>query len=207
MRPRLGLFLGLVLAVTTWWFFRRARAAFDAESIEGTRAVLFLGGAIVLSIATGIVFVLAFLPAVGELIGNFFFQPNTKLDRTIQDKAREALDRGDLEKALGFFQDALAAEPGDIFSISEIARLLCEHRCDPAAAREFLEETMRREWPPEDLAFLMLRLADVCARHADDPERARELWRAIMMAYPGTRHAGQAQEEIAALDADSAPEA
>ena len=205
MRPRFGLTLGFIFAGLTWWLFHRARIAFAAEEIGGGEAVLYLGGAIVLSVATGIVIVTAFLPAVGEIIGNFFFSPNTQLDRTAQDKAREALERGDSEKALRYFHDALAAEPGDILSISEIARLLCEHRHDPAAAREFLEETMRqRDWTSDDLAFLLLRLAWVCAHDAHDPARAREVWQGIVLAYPGTRFAEQAVEEIAALDTGSA---
>lgn len=207
MRPRFGLTLGFICAGLTWWLFRRARAAFDAEVIGGTEALLFLGGAIILSVITGVVIVTAFLPAVGELVGNFFFQPNARLDRTAQDKAREALDRGDLDKALRLFQEAHAAEPGDILSISEIARLLCEHRHEPEAARDFLETAMReRDWTNDDLAFLLLRLAWVCAHEAHDPARARELWQGILLAYPGTRFAEQAQEEIAALDAERAPE-
>ena len=205
MRPRFGLTLSFLCAGLTWWLFRRARIAFSAEAIGGTEAVLFLGGAIVLSVVTGIVIVTAFLPAVGELVGNFFFQPNTKLDRTAQDKAREALERGDPDKALRYFHEAHAAEPGDILSISEIARLLCEHRHAPEAAREFLEETMRqRDWTSDDLAFLLLRLAWVCAHDAHDPARAREVWQGIVLAYPGTRYAEQAQEEIAALDVKGA---
>lgn len=207
MRPRAGISLGLLFAALTWWLFHRARIAFSAEVIGGTEAILYLGGAILLSVATGVVIVTAVLPAVGEIIGNFFFSPNTKLDRTFQDKAREALERGDPGRALQNFQEALTVEPGDILSISEIARLLCEHRHDPIAARDFLEETMRaRDWTHDDLAFLLLRLAWVCAHDAHDPARAREIWQGIVLAYPGTRFADQAQEELAALDAESAPE-
>ena len=202
MRPRLGLTFGLILALLTIWVWHRARIAFSAEIVDGSHALIYLGAALVLSVTTGIVFVVAFLPAIGEFVGNFFFQPNTKLDRTFQDKAREALERGEFDKALGFYNDALDAEPGDIFSISEIARLLCEHRHEPQLAREFLEESMRRDWLRDDLAFLLLRLADVCAHHAGDPARAKELWQGIVIAYPGTRFADQAQEESAALGAE-----
>jgi hypothetical protein len=43
------------------------------------------------------------LPFLGEFVGNFFFSPNVELERSFQDKAREALERGDQEKALDLF--------------------------------------------------------------------------------------------------------
>ena len=202
MRSRSRLFFGFLLLALTGWLFHRARLAFAAEAIDGFSAMNYLCGAVLLSLATGIYFVFSLLPAFGEVVGNFFFSPNTKLDRSCQDQAREALENGDPDKALDLFYDALETEPGDMLATSEIARLLCEHRHQPAAAREFLEDALRRDWTRDDLAFLLLRLADVCAHHAADPTRARELWQGIIIAYPGTHYAEQAQEEIAALPAD-----
>ena len=69
----------------------------------------------------------------------------SKVERSFQDKAREALERGDPDKALGLFSDAVEADPEDIFSTSEIARLLCTLRQAPEAAREFLEKALRRD--------------------------------------------------------------
>ena len=206
MNPRLRLAFILFFAGVAWWVAHRARLAFASESVGGIEAVGYLFAVVILCVIFGVVFVVWVLPFLGEFVGNFFFSPNVELERSFQDKAREALERGDQEKALDLFYKALEVEPGDIFATSEIARLLCTHRQAPQEAREFLEEAMRRDWTRDDLAFLLLRLADVCAHHAGDPTRARELWQGVIIAYPGTNYADQAQEELTALDHPPTPD-
>ena len=206
MRPRLGIILGLVLATLTWLLFEHARSTFGSESVDGTRALVYFAGTLVLAVITGMVLVLAFLPAIGEAAGNFFFQPNEKLGPSPHDQAQAALERGDAEGALKIYRAALLDVPGDIVATLEVARLLCAHRHEPVAAREFLERALRRDWPRDDFARIILRLAEVCAWHLEDLPRARELWQNLVIAYPGTPHADEAQAHLASLEPDPAEE-
>lgn len=206
LRPRLGIILGLLLAGLTWLLFEHARAAFRAEFVDGTRAMACLAGTLLLAILTGIVLVLAFLPALGEAAGNFFFHPNEKLGPSPHDQAQAALARGDAEAALKIYRAALIDNRRDLVATLEVARLLCVHRAAPQAAREFLETALRGDWPPDDFARLILRLAEICAWHLDDLPRARELWQNLIIAYPGTPHADEARQHLAALENGAADE-
>lgn len=205
LRPRLGIILGLILAGLGWLLFEQARTASRAESVDGTRVILYFAGTILLAVLIGVVLVLVFLPAVGEAAGNFFFQPNQKLGPSRHDQARAALDRGDPEGALKAYRALLIDEPGDLVATLEVARLLSVHRNDPPAAREFLENALRRDWPRDDYAQLILRLAEIHAWHLDDLPRARELWQNLVIAYPGTSHADEAQAHLASVQ-ESAPD-
>ena len=192
--------LGLILAGLTWLLFEHGRAAFRADSVDGTRALVYFAGTLLLAVLTGIILVVAFLPAVGEFAGNFFFHPNEKLGSSPHDQARAALDRGDPEGALKIYRAALIDRPGDVVATLEVARLLCVHRADPSAAREFLEKALRRDWPRDEFARLILRLAEISAWHLNDLPRARELWQNLVIAYPGTSHADEAQAHLASLE-------
>jgi len=198
--PRNGLLLGLALAALTWALFEQGRLTLKAHPDDPSLIGLFFLGAILLSVVTGIVFVVAFLPALGELIGNFFFQPNEKPGPSPHAQAQEALAQGDPETALRCFRAAVLDHRQDRIATSEIARLLCEHRGEPIAGRDFLENALRRSWPPDDYAFLILRLAEIYAFHLGDLPRATELWQRTVMVYPATEHADEARARLAALD-------
>jgi tetratricopeptide (TPR) repeat protein len=198
--PRNGLLLGLALAALTWALFEQGRLTLKAHPEDPSLIALFFLGTILLSVVTGIVLVVAFLPALGELIGDFFFQPSATSTPSLHEQAEEALARGDAETALQIYRAALLDNRRDRVATSEIARLLCEHQREPIAGRDFLENALRRDWPPDDFAFLILRLAEIYAFHLGDLSRATELWQRTLLVYPATPHAEEAGARLAALE-------
>lgn len=192
--PRLFVFLGL--AWLTFYLFGQARAANGQEDVDATRVVLLFGAVVLVGGVTGVLFVVMIMPAIGDLVGNFFFQPDQKLIRTPHDVALGACARGDFEAAIEAYEKALEEDPSDTLAHSEIAKIQCEQFGDPSAAAATLEAALQRDWPVEDAAFLSSRLVDVYWKHQRDARQARALLLQIIEAMPGTRHASNAEHRL-----------
>lgn len=172
----------------------------QARPEDPTLVVLVFGATVLLAAVMGVILVVFVLPAFGEFVGNCFFQPDEELGPSLHEEAQDALARGDAAAAMKLYGAALLKNARDRIATAETARLLCEHRLEPGAGRDFLEAALRRDWPPEDFAFLILRLAEIYAFHLHDVTRARELWQRTLLVYPATPHADEARDRLAALE-------
>jgi tetratricopeptide (TPR) repeat protein len=108
--------------------------------------------------------------------------------------------RGDFEGAILEYRHCLECDPADTLALSEIARLHAEKLGDPPAAIAVLDEALRREWPPEDAAFLKTRLANVYWAQLRDAARARELLQEIVAFFPNSQHAVNARHRLREID-------
>lgn len=196
--PRLFVFLGLVWL--TLVLFREARIASGKPDVDASRIVLLFGSVVLVGAFTGILFVLMIMPAIGDAIGNFFFQPNARAEKDAHSDAQAALARGDYETAVEEYRKVVEQDPTDTLSYSEIAKISCEHLQDAAAAAEVLEQALERKWPPDDAAFLSARLVDVYWKFQHDAPRARALLLQIIETMPGSRHAANAQHRLQEIE-------
>lgn len=196
--PRLLLFAGL--AWLAFVLFREARAVNNAPDVDATRVIMLFGGVILVGGAAGILFVLMVMPAIGDAVGNFFFQPSQPVEKGPHDHALAAMARGDYEDAIEAYRRALEKDPADPLAYSEIAKISCEHLADAAGAAAILEAALQREWPPDDAAFLSTRLADVYWQHQRDAARARALLLQIIESLPGSRHASNAEHKLKEIE-------
>lgn len=196
--PRILLFLGL--AWVTLILFNEARIVNAQEEADSSKVVLLFGSVVLVGGLTGVLFVIMIMPAMGDWIGNFFFQPNEQAERDPHADAQAALARGDHEGAIAEYRAVLEKDPGDLLSYSEIAKIACDHLADPAMAAEVLEQAMEREWTPDDAAFLTTRLVDVYWQHQRDARRARALLLQIIEAMPGTRNAANAEHRLREIE-------
>jgi tetratricopeptide (TPR) repeat protein len=190
----------LALAYLAFVFLREAQALHAKPDADGTRVVLmFMGVVFTGLIAAGLV-ATAILPQLGEGIGNFFFNPNEKLEDHPHTVAITAVARGDYQRAVDEYRKVTHKNPEDTLAYSEAARVLCEkmHQCEEGAA--LLEHALDRDWAPEDAAFLSLRLADVYWHHTHDLSRARELLLQIMEQVPDSKQAATAAHKLHELD-------
>jgi hypothetical protein len=187
------LYLGFVL-------FHEARLAMNAEIVDQSRVVMLFGAMVLTGVAAGGVLVVFFLPILGDWIGNFFFNPNDRLERSPHADALAAIARGDFDTAIEEYHECLDRNPTDTLAISEVARLYAEKLDDPGSAARELEEALVREWPPDEAAFLTLRLAEIHWAHLHDARRARELLLSITGSFPNTQHAALAQQRLREIE-------
>ncbi len=202
--PRLILFAGL--GWLAFVLFSEARAINDQPDGDPSKIVLLFGAVVLVGGLAGILFVLMVMPAIGDAIGNFFFQPNQQATPDPHAAAQAALARGDYPEAVEEYQKFLESEPDDLLAYSEIAKIYCDHLADPDAAAQTIEQAMQREWAADDAAFLTTRLVEIYWHHQHDAARARALLQQLIEALPGTRHAANAHHRLREIEQQSALE-
>jgi tetratricopeptide (TPR) repeat protein len=139
------------------------------------------------------------LPRVAEHVGNFFYSSGERIGHVDSDEAAALMARGDFQGALRVFEARLVANPRDLMSIKEIARLQSEHLDDPEGAIAFLDrQANNHAWSADDRAYLRFRKVDVYERGMEDFDQAREELEGILLGFPSTRHAANARHRLAA---------
>ncbi len=196
--PRLLLFVGLT--ALTLYLFHQAQVITSQPDVDTSRVVMLFGSVVIVGGAAGILFVLMVLPRVGDMIGNFFFQPDVQIEKNPHSSAMAALARGDFAGAVEEYRQIVQDNPADTHAYSEIAKISCEHLEDPAGAAQVLEDALQHEWPPEDAAFLSSRLVDVYWKFQHDARSARALLLQIVETMPGSRHAANAEHRLREIE-------
>jgi len=196
--PRILLFLGL--AWLAFVLFHEARIVNQQPEVDAGKVVLLFGGVVLVGGAAGVLFVLTVMPAIGDAIGNLFFQPNEAITKNPHGDAQAALARGEYAEAIEQYRQVLEREPNDTLAYSEIAKISCDHLADPATAAATLEQALQSEWTPDDAAFLSARLVDVYWEHQRDAASARAMLLQIIGSMPGSRHAANAQHRLREIE-------
>ena len=195
------------LAALLWagfYLLGQARMEYGREDADGTRIMLLYAGLMLVAVCTGILFVLTYLPRIGEAVGNFFFNPSTAIEESPHTPALAAVARGDYRKAIAEYEKVLAQDPGDTVAIGEIAHLHSEKLHDPQRGAEILQQALYRDLPPHARTALAVRLAEICWKHLHDPAQARAALLRVVEEYPGTRHAMTAQHRLHELEKEVA---
>jgi tetratricopeptide (TPR) repeat protein len=202
--PRLLLFLGL--AYITFVLFHEASLARKNPEVDPSKIVLLFAATVLVGGTTAIIVVSLVLPAIGDAVGNFFFQPDQEIEKDPHASAQAALARGEYAEAVEEYRRILADDPTDTLSYSEIAKISCEHLDDAAGAAAILEEALKREWTPDEAAFLTSRLVDVYWKYQRNIRGARALLIQVVESMPGTRHAANAEHKLKELEQEIALE-
>ncbi len=196
--PRLLILLGL--AYLSFVLFHEARLASKNPDIDPSKVVMLFAGVVLIGGTAAVLVVVFIMPRIGDAVGNFFFQPSQEIEKDPHSAAAAALARGDYAAAVEEYRQIVEKDPADTHSYSEIAKISCEHLDDALGASSILEQALRREWSPEDAAFLSARLVDVYWKYQHDARSARALLLQIIESMPGTRHAANAEHRLRDLE-------
>jgi outer membrane protein assembly factor BamD (BamD/ComL family) len=116
-------------------------------------------------------------------------------------KAAACISQGDYAGAISHYEKMLEDKPDDPFPVAEIAKVHAERLHDPAAALQVLEEHLQsQDWPVDDAAFIMFRIADVHLMHRHDFETARDMLEQIIGNFPNTRHSANAHHKMSEIE-------
>jgi len=170
----------------------------EIQSLENSRTfqgvVLAIGSAVVL----GIFFVLFVLPNWASRVSQSVYGSNAELDEPAAfHEARSLVAKGDYPGAIAAFRKGAEQEPGNRMPWTEIARIQARHLDQPREAVATLNEAMAaHDWPEEDQAFLLFRLADL---HNEDPQgrgQAVAMLQRVIREFPDSRHAMNARNRL-----------
>ncbi len=149
----------------------------------------------------GILMVKFFIPWLGDLMGEAVFSSGEKVEQDEMTKAAACIATGDYAGAIEHYEKMLEDKPDDPFPVAEIAKVHAERLHDPQAALKALEEHLQsKDWPVDDAAFIMFRIADVHLTHRHDFESARDMLEQIIGNFPNTRHSANAHHKMSEIE-------
>jgi tetratricopeptide (TPR) repeat protein len=166
--------------------------------------MLFYIGIIIITVGIGMVVGLSLIPAIGDKVGAFFYNPDEEIEKDPHADAIAEMAQGNYVGAIKEYFRAYDKNPLDTHALSEIAHIYCDKLGDPEAASVALEEALKKEWPPEQGVFLWNRLVDVYWSYQKDALRAREVLIGIAENLPETKYAANAQHRLNEIDRELA---
>jgi hypothetical protein len=170
------IFTRLVIVAALCWLgyvlFVDCRHYQAQEDADQTKIAVYFIGIVTIGIVVGCVVALSLIPAIGDHVGDAFFNPNQEIERDPHSGALAKIAQGDFEGA--------------------IAHFYCDKLRNFPAAGETLEKALEREWPAEESAFLCNRLVDVYWTYQHNAERARSILIQVAETLPDTRYAANA---------------
>ncbi len=181
--------LALLVVALLWNFVKDAG--------DGMKLVLV----IVLGLAGGLLAVKFVLPWLGDLMGEAVFSSGEKVEQDHMTKAAARIAQGDYKGAIEHYEKMLEDKPDDPFPVAEISKVQAERLRDPQAALKVLEDHLQsKDWPVDDAAFIMFRIADVHLTHRHDYEAARDMLEQIIGNFPNTRHSANAHHRMSEIE-------
>ncbi len=180
--------------------YRQVETINHSENPDNTKIIILFGAIIFIAVVIGTIAAVVIIPSIGEVIGNFFFNPSQEIEKNPHSNAMARIAQGDYEGAVGEYKKNLEQDPNDMHAFSEIVHLYCDKLHNYDEAEHFLEEALKQEWPPEQGAFIASRLVDVYWNHRGDAERARHVLMQIAETMPNTRHAANAVHRLKEID-------
>jgi len=186
--------LGLILLAVV--LYRETQILRSSEFVDGTRIMVLFLAIIFIAIVIGATVAITIVPAIGESVGSFFFNPDQEIEKDPHADAMAKIAQGDYNGAIEEYTQAIENNPEDTHAISEIVHLYCDKLGDPHSAEELLSEMLEKEWPPEQSAFLASRLVDVYWNHEEDAESACHILRQVIETMPDTKYAANATHRL-----------
>lgn len=164
---------------------------------DGTRAIMQLPALLLGGFYVGILFVLYILPAITEKATSAVLDSNELVERDPLHDARAAFARGDYEEAMEVYRSVTDADPYNRLPWVEISKIQHDQLEDPAAALNTLQSALEsHEWPVNDAAFFMGRIAEIYLVDLEDRESSITILRQMIELFPETRHSANATHKL-----------
>jgi tetratricopeptide (TPR) repeat protein len=199
----MGIFLRLLFLAAFMWvgyiLYTEAETQAHLPTPDNSKVVALFAGSILDGTAVALVLTILVVPAIGDRIGAFFFNPGEEIEHDRHGDAIAKLAQGDPEGAIEIYEEIFAKDSSDTLALSEIARICCRDLGDTARAATVIEHALEKDWPHEQSSFLANRLADVYLLQ-DDHVRARQLLLQIAENLEGTKYAANALHRLHEMD-------
>ena len=138
----------------------------DASKQAAQLPVLLLAGLYV-----GFMFVMYILPALTDKATNAVLSSNETTAREPIHKAQAAYARGEYIEAITLYRAIAMEEPDNRLPWVEIAKIQHDQLEDPEISMNTLRTALEEhEWPADDTAFFMGRIADIQLNSMNDKE-------------------------------------
>lgn len=155
------------------------------------------GTSLLLTIGVALFSAMFLLPAIGEWIGNLFYSAPEEVEPDKYGEAASKLAQGDYEGAIKTYRAVAKDDPSTRFPHVEIAKIQIEQLHDAGAAIQTIQTALDlKDWPENDTAFFMFRLAELHLQELGDEETAKGFLNRVMETFPETRHSANARHKL-----------
>ncbi|MFO1482896.1 MAG: tetratricopeptide repeat protein [Verrucomicrobiaceae bacterium] len=167
------------------------------DASDGVKLVVV----VVLGLVGGILVVKFVIPMLGDALGESIYSSGEKTEQDEMTKAAACISQGNYEGAIEHYEKMLEDKPDDPFPVAEIAKVHAERLHDAQAAIRVLEEHLQsKDWPVDDAAFIMFRIAEIQLQYLHDFDTAQDILEQVVANFPNTRHSANANHKIHELE-------
>ena len=169
----------------------------NTDSKDDTSAVSQLPALMLAGVYVGVLFVLYILPAITDKATSAVLDSNELVETDPLHDARAAYARGDYEEAMAVYRSVTETDPYNRLPWVEIAKIQHDNLEVPAAAIETLRTALEsHEWPVNDAAYFMGRIAEIYHDDLEDKEAAVTILNQMIELFPETRHSANATHRL-----------
>lgn len=173
-----------------------------ADPDDDSRAVSQLPALMLAGVYIGILFVLYILPAITDKATSAVLDSNEIVEADPLHDARAAYARGDYEEAINVYRSVTDSDPYNRLPWVEISKIQHDNLEDPATALETLRTALEsHEWPVNDAAFFMGRIAEIYKDDLEDQDACIAILQQMIELFPETRHSANATHRLRELGA------
>ena len=173
----------------------------NIEPNDNAKLALQLPVMILAGLYVGVLFVLYVLPTITDKATSAVLSSNERVKHEPLQDAQAAHARGDYEAAIEIYRSIAENEPLNRLPWVEIAKIEHDQLKDPEASIHTLRSALEEhEWPADDTAFFMVRMADIELEDMENPEKYAAILNEIVEIFPETRHSANAIHKLKEMD-------
>lgn len=176
------------------------------HEIEGKRAMRIFTGLLLTFLTAGIVglvLVVYLLPLFAQKLTHAVYDSGELLEKDLMREAHSLLAQGEYELAIEAFKKVASEDPYNRLPWVEIAKVYRVNLHDPTTALSTLREALEsKDWPVDDAAYLMFRIAELYDEDFDDRATATGIMHQVVEEFPETRHSANAAHKLREWEAE-----
>ncbi len=174
-----------------------AAVFFNTDSNDDTSAVMQLPALMLAGVYVGVMFVIYVLPAITDKATTAVLDSGELVERDPLHDARAAYARGDYEEAMEVYRRVADEDPYNRLPWVEISKIQHDKLEDSESSIATLRQALEsHEWPINDAAYFMGRLADLYLEDLQDQEGCIAILNQMIELFPETRHSANATHKI-----------
>lgn len=164
---------------------------------DASKEVAKLPALLIAGLYAGFIFVMYILPALTNKATNAVLASNETLARAPIHIAQAAYARGEYMEAISLYRAIAEENPDNRLPWVEIAKIQNDQLEDPEVAINTLKTALEaQEWPADDAAFFMGRIAEIHLNQLNDRDTCVTILEQIAETFPDSQYSATAHHRL-----------
>lgn len=174
---------------------------------DAYKQAALLPALLIAALYVGFMFVMYALPVITSKASNAVLASNETITRAPIQFAQAAYARGDYIEAISLYRTVAEDEPDNRLPWVEIAKIQNDQLEDSEVAINTLKTALEeKEWPADDAAFFMGRIAEIYLDQLGDKEMCSAILEQIIETFPESQYSASAHHRLNELAKSEAEE-